>query len=174
MLDLRVPQDRAGELSTEIFERYQRSEKALTAALFEMYVQGVSTRKVKEITEELCGHGFSASTVSAIVRKLDDSLAEFARRRLEQPLPYLILDARYEKVREGGSASSQAVLFAVAVDWDGRRQIVVVEMANREVFPEAGWQRCYVHFMRDYRECRAWRGGFSIRRSSPLRTGRRR
>ena len=101
-LELRVPQDRAGEFSTEVFERYQRSEKALTAALFEMYVQGVSTRKVKAITEELCGHGFSASTVSAIVRKLDDSLAEFARRRLEQPFPYLIVDARYEKVREGG------------------------------------------------------------------------
>ena len=67
-----------------------------------MSVQGVSTRKVKAVTEELCGHGFSASTVSAIVRKLDDSLAEFARRRLEQPFPYRIVDARYEKVREGG------------------------------------------------------------------------
>ena len=89
-----------------------------------MSVQGVSTRKVKAVTEELCGHGFSASTVSAIVRKLDDSLAEFARRRLEQPFPYLIVDARYEKVREGGSVGSQAVLVAVAVDWDGRRQIV--------------------------------------------------
>ena len=86
-----------------MFERYQRSEKALTAALFEMSVQGVSTRKVKAITEELCGHGFSASTVSAIVRKLDDSLAEFARRRLEQPFPDLIVDARYEEVREGGA-----------------------------------------------------------------------
>jgi len=185
-LELRVPQDRAGEFSTEVFERYQRSEKALTAALFEMYVQRVSTRKVKAITEELCGHGFSASTVSAIVRKLDDSLAEFARRRLEQPFPYLIVDARYEKVREGGSVGSQAVLVAVAVDWDGRRQIVGVEMANREsasswrdfltglrerglhgvefvvsddhaglkkaireVFPDAGWQRCYVHFLRN-------------------------
>lgn len=101
-LELRVPQDRAGEFSAEIFERYQRSGKALTAALFEMYVQGgwgggapSSTRKVKAITEELCGYGFSASTVSAIVRKLDASLEEFARRRLEQPFPYLIVDARY-------------------------------------------------------------------------------
>src|SRR4051812_13085495 len=127
-LELRIPQDRAGEFSTEVFERYQRSEKALTAALFEMYVQGVSTRKVKAITEELCGHGFSASTVSAIVRKLEDSLAEFARRRLEQPFPYLIVDARYEKVREGGSVGSQAVLVAVAVD--GRRQIIGVELAG--------------------------------------------
>jgi putative transposase len=59
-LELRVPQDRAGRFSTELFERYQRSEKALVAALAEMYVQGVSTRKVKAITEELCGHSFSA------------------------------------------------------------------------------------------------------------------
>lgn len=65
-LELRVPQDRAGRFSTEVFERYQRSEKALVAALVEMYVQGVSTRKVKAISEELCGHEFSASSVSAL------------------------------------------------------------------------------------------------------------
>src|ERR671910_1844513 len=73
-LELRVPQDRAGRFSTELFERYQRSEKALGAALAEMYVQGVSTRKVKTITEELCGHEFSASTVSALNAKLDTEL----------------------------------------------------------------------------------------------------
>src|SRR5215472_8710360 len=65
-LELRVPQDCAGRFSTELFERYQRSERALVAALAEMYVQGVSTRKVKVITEELCGHSFSASAISAI------------------------------------------------------------------------------------------------------------
>jgi putative transposase len=65
-LELRVPQDRAGRFSTELFERYQRSERALVATLAEMYVQGVSTRKVKAITEELCGHAFSASSISAI------------------------------------------------------------------------------------------------------------
>ena len=62
-LELRVPQDRDGRFSTELFERYQRSERALVATLAEMYVQGVSTRKVKAITEELCGHAFSASAV---------------------------------------------------------------------------------------------------------------
>jgi putative transposase len=77
--------------STELFERYQRSEKALVAALAEMYVQGVSTRKVKAITEELCGHSFSAAAISAINVKLDEGLAEFARRRLEEACPYLIL-----------------------------------------------------------------------------------
>ena len=131
-LELRVPQDRAGRFSTELFERYQRSERALVATLAEMYVQGVSTRKVKAITEELCGHAFSASSISAINKRLDESLAAFARRPLHEPFPYLILDARYEKVREGGVVMSQAVLIAVGIDWDGRRQILAVEMANRE------------------------------------------
>jgi len=131
-LELRVPQDRQGRFSTVLFERYQRSEKALVAALAEMYVQGVSTRKVKAITEELCGHEFSASAVSAITKTLDERLTAFAERRLEDSYPYLVLDARYERVREGGVIVSQAVLIAVAVDWEGRRQIVGVELANRE------------------------------------------
>ena len=79
-LELRVPQDRAGRFSTELFERYQRSERALVAALAEMYVQGVSTRKVKAITEELCGHSFSAASISAINQRLDEALAQFAER----------------------------------------------------------------------------------------------
>jgi putative transposase len=70
-LEMRVPQDRMGRFSTELFERYQRSERALVAALAEMYVQGVSTRKVKVITEELCGHSFSASWISAMNQRLD-------------------------------------------------------------------------------------------------------
>ncbi len=121
-----------GRFSTELFERYQRSERALVATLAEMYVQGVSTRKVKAITEELCGHAFSASSVCAINKRLDESLDAFAARPLAEPFPYLILDARYEKVREGGVIASQAVLIAIGIDWDGRRQILAVEMANRE------------------------------------------
>ena len=131
-LELRVPQDRDGRFSTELFERYQRSEQALVATLAEMYVQGVSTRKVKAITEELCGHAFSASAVSAINKRLDEGLEAFANRPLAEPFPYLILDARYEKVREGGVVISQAVLIAIGVDWDGRRQILALDMANRE------------------------------------------
>src|ERR1700726_1428230 len=131
-LELRVPQDRTGRFSTELFERYQRSERALVAALAEMYVQGVSTRKVKAITEELCGHSFSASSISAINQRLDDGLAQFADRRLVEAFPYLILDARYERVREAGVIASQAVLIATGIDWDGRRQVLAVELANRE------------------------------------------
>ena len=183
---LRVPQDRQGRFRTEVFERYQRSEKALVAAMMEMYLQGVSTRKVKTITEELCGHEFSSSTISRVVQQLDAELEKFARRRLEEPYPYLILDARYEKVREDGAVRSQAVLVAIGINWEGRRNILAVELASREsasswkelllslrerslhgvefvvsddhpglrraiaeVLPEAVWQRCYVHFLRN-------------------------
>src|SRR6476619_7143953 len=151
-----------------------------------MYVQGVSTRKVKAITEELIGHSFSASSVSTVVKKLDTELARFSRRRLQEPFPYLVLDARYEKVRIDSVIQSQAVLIAVGIDWEGRRQILGVELANREsrsswrefllglksrglrgvlfvvsddhpglrsaiaeILPEAFWQRCYVHFLRN-------------------------
>jgi putative transposase len=131
-LELRVPQDRHGRFSTELFERYQRSEKALVAALAEMYVQGVSTRKVKAITEELCRHSFSGAAISAINLKLDEVLAEFARRRLDEACPYLVLDARYERVREAGVIRSQAVLLAIGINWDGRRSVLAVELANRE------------------------------------------
>ena len=131
-LELRIPQDRQGHFSPQLFERYQRSEKALVSALAEMYIQGVSTRKVKAVTEELCGHAFSASSISSIVKTLDDQLELFAHRRLEEAYPYLIVDARYEKVRESGSIRSQAVLIAIGIDWDGRRQVLGVEMANRE------------------------------------------
>ncbi|HEX3522896.1 MAG TPA: IS256 family transposase [Stellaceae bacterium] len=131
-LELRVPQDRDGRFSTELFQRYQRSEKALVGTLAEMYVQGVSTRKVKAVTEALCGHSFSASTISTINKTLDAGLRAFAERRLSEPFPYLILDARYERVREAGIITSQAVLIAVAVDGDGQRQILGVDLANRE------------------------------------------
>ena len=185
-LELRVPQDRQGRFSTQLFERYQRSERALVAALGEMYVQGVSTRKVKAITEELCGQEFSASTISAINQRLDEELERFMCRQLEEEYSYVILDARYERVRQEGIISSRAVLVAIGVDWEGRRQVLGVELANREsssswkefilrlksrglqgvifvvsddhpglksaiaqVLPEALWQRCYVHFLRN-------------------------
>ena len=185
-LELRIPRDRDGRFSTELFERYQRSEKALVSALAEMYVQGVSTRKVKAITEELCGHSFSASAISQINKGLDKSLREFATRRLEEPYPYLILDARYEKVREGGVIRSQAVFIGIGINQEGYRQVLGVELAGREsqtswrdflsslrdrglhgvefvvsdaheglrkslmeMLPEAAWQRCYVHFLRN-------------------------
>jgi putative transposase len=129
-LELQVPQDRQGRFRTEVFERYQRSEKALVSALTEMYVQGVSTRKVKAVTEELCGHEFSASTISRMNLQLEEELQKFGGRKLEEAYPYLILDARYEKVREDSVIRSQAVLIAIGVDWEGRRNVLAVELAR--------------------------------------------
>src|SRR5512140_3976486 len=137
-MQLRVPQDRDGRVATELFERYQRSEKALVSTLAEMYVQGVSTRKVKAITEELCGHSFSASTISRCTQKLDGELEKFARRHLDEEYPYLILDARYEKVREDGVIHSRAVMIAIGVNWEGRRCVLAVELSNRE--SESSWK----------------------------------
>src|SRR3982750_921855 len=87
-IELRIPRDRSGEFSTSLFERFQRSEKALVSALVEMYVQGVSTRKVKAVTEELCGHSFSASTVSEATLRLDEALKAFFTQRLKESYPY--------------------------------------------------------------------------------------
>jgi len=134
-IELRVPQDRGGRFSTELFERYARAEKALLAALCEMYVQGVSTRKVKAITEELVGHSFSASSISAIVKRLDGELERFMRRQLAEPFPYLIVDARYEKVRVDHVIRDQAVMIAIGIGWDGRRQVLAIEVAHRESAP---------------------------------------
>ena len=131
-ISLRVPQDRSGHFSTQVFEQYQRSEKALVAALAQMYVQGVSTRKVAAITEELCGHEFSASSISEITGRLDEQLQQFSRRPLEQEFPYVILDARYERVREEGMIASRAILVALGIDWEGRRQVLAVEYARGE------------------------------------------
>ena len=102
-LELMVPKDRDGEFQTELFERYQRSEKALVLAMLEMYVEGVSTRKVSAITEALCGLEVSKSQVSALTVRLDADLAAWRKRPLTQAYPYLVVDARYEKVRQGGA-----------------------------------------------------------------------
>lgn len=131
-MELRVPQDREGHFSTELFERYSRVERAFVGALVEMYVQGVSTRKVKAVTEELCGHEFSASAVSRLNVKMDETLRRFAERPLDEDYPYVILDARYERVREEGIVVKRAVLIALGVNLDGRRCVLGVAVANRE------------------------------------------
>ena len=95
-------------------------------------MQGVSTRKVAAITQELCGQEFSASSISAITARLDAQLQEFSRRPLTEAFPYVVVDARYERVREGGVIVSRAILVALGIDWTGRRQVLAVEYANRE------------------------------------------
>jgi putative transposase len=141
-LNLLVPQDREGTFSTRLFSRYQRNEKALCLALMEMYVEGVSTRKVTEVTEALCGTSFSKSLVSQLAGRLDSELEGWRSRRLEaDAYPYLFVDARYEKVRVDGRVVSQGVLVVSAVREDGFREILAVEVADTE--SEATYQELF-------------------------------
>jgi len=141
-LNLLVPQDREGTFSTRLFCRYQRNEKALCLALMEMYVEGVSTRKVKDITEELCGTSFSKSTVSHLAAGLDSELEVWRTRRLEaEAYPYLFVDARYEKARVDSRVVSQGVLIVSGVRDDGFREVVAVEVADTE--SEATYQELF-------------------------------
>jgi putative transposase len=122
-LELRVPRDRAGEFQVSLFARYERSEQAFVAALVEMYVQGVSTRKVTRVVETLCGVHVSASAVSAVVRKLDDDIAVWRRRPLGgRAYPYLVLDAHVEQVRREGQIRATAMLWAIGIRDDGYRE----------------------------------------------------
>lgn len=141
-LQLAVPQDRDGTFSTELFARYQRSEQALVSTLMEMYLQGVSTRKVAAITEELCGVSFSKSQVSALTSRLDADLAAWRERPLgEMTYPYLTVDARYEHVRIDGRVVSQGVLIVAGVRGDGQREILAVDVADTE--SEASYQALF-------------------------------
>jgi putative transposase len=141
-LNLLVPQDREGTFSTRLFSRYQRNEKALVLALMEMYVEGVSTRKVKEVTEGLCGTSFSKSLVSSLAGSLDAELEGWRSRRLEAAsYPYLFVDARYEKIRVDHRVVSQGVLIVSGVREDGFREILAVEVADTE--SEATYQELF-------------------------------
>ncbi len=141
-LNLLVPQDREGTFSTRLFSRYQRNEKALCLALMQMYVEGVSTRKVKDITETLCGISFSKSLVSSLASSLDAELEVWRERRLEAAAyPYLFVDARYEKARVGHRVASQGVLVVSGVREDGFREILAVEVADTE--SEATYQELF-------------------------------
>src|SRR6056297_2543678 len=132
-IELRVPQDREGTFKTEVFDRYQRSEKALVVGLMEMYLEGVSTRKVTEVTEALCGTSFSKSTVSRLTGELDADLAAWRDRRLDDVgYPYLVIDARYEHVRIDGQVVSQGVLIVKGVREDGHRELLAVDVADTE------------------------------------------
>lgn len=139
-LELEVPRDREGEFQTALFERYQRSEKALVLALMQMVVQGVSTRRVKEITTELCGREFSKSTVSRLSEGLDEQVEVWSSRSLEeQSYPFLVLDGMHLRVRRQGAVRSTTVMLAVGINEEGQREILGLETAFGET--EEGWRR---------------------------------
>src|SRR5438309_6823802 len=119
-LTLAVPQARGVEFYPSALEKGLRSERALKLAVAEMYVQGVPTRRVAAITEQLCGLEVTTAQVSRAARALDEELEKWRSRPLGET-PYLILDARYEKLRHGGQVRSCAVLVAIGIDTAGRR-----------------------------------------------------
>ena len=126
-----VPQVREGGFYPQALEKGLRSERALTLALAEMYVQGVSTRKVKAITEQLCGVSITSSAVSQATLQLDGELTKWRERPLGE-YPFLFLDAYYEQVREDGQVRHLAVLVAVGVTPAGKREILGVSVSLSE------------------------------------------
>lgn len=139
-LHLQVPQTRNLDFFPQALERGVRSERALTAALAEMYVTGVSTRKVSRIVEELCGREVSSATVSRITSQLDEELERWRNRPLGET-PYLILDARYEHVRQAGTVVDMAVLVAIGVLPDGHRTVLGVSISDSEA--EVHWREFF-------------------------------
>lgn len=130
-LTVSIPQVRSGEFHPSALEKGVRSERALKLALAEMYVQGVSTRKVAAITETLCGTSVSSAQVSRAAAELDAVLSPWRTRPLGA-FPYVYLDARYESVRQAGKVEKAAVLIAVGVDEAGVRQVLGVSVALSE------------------------------------------
>lgn len=133
-LHLEIPQARNSRpYHPSMLTRYRRSERALLVACAEMYFQGVSTRKVKDVLESMCGTQISSSAVSSVAQELDCILEPFANRRLdEDEYPFLIIDARYEKVRVEGKIVSQAVLVAVGVNTQGMRRVLDWRVCDSE------------------------------------------
>ena len=186
-LVLEVPRHRNQPFHTMVFENYQRSEASLIATMVQMVIAGVSTRKVSNVVETLCGTSFSKSTVSALCKKLDAEIMAFKSRPLNMnDAPFLMVDATYFKAREDHKIVSKAFLVALAITSDGSREIVgfdvfdaednyswqtffkdlkargldgvhmVISDAHKSIlraitktYPDAAWQRCQVHFIRN-------------------------
>lgn len=132
-----VPQTRGVEFYPSALEKGVRSERALKLAIAEMYVQGVSTRKVTEVMQQLCGLEVSSTQVSRATQLLDEELNAWRQRQIGE-IPYLVLDARYEKVRHGGSVVSCAVLIAVGITPEGHRSLLGVSVSLSEA--EVHWR----------------------------------
>ena len=131
-LKLEVPRDRDGTFQTKLFERYQRSEKALVTTLMQMVLQGVSTRRVKKITTELCGREFSRQTVSNLTERLDDQVQAWAGRPLEEEYPFLLADAMQLNIRHHEAVRSAMALIVIGISEDGYREILGLKIALRE------------------------------------------
>lgn len=133
-LTLSVPQVRDGKFSPELFARFQRNEQALILALMEMVVNGVSTRKVAKVTEELCGSEFSKSRVSELCKRLDPMVKEWNERPLSQIYPFVMVDAIVLKVRKDGQVRPQSALIAIGVNINGYREVLGFRIGDSETY----------------------------------------
>ncbi|WP_028611688.1 IS256 family transposase [Paenibacillus harenae] len=137
-ITLQIPRFRDGKFSTELFKRYQRSEQALVLTLMELVINGVSTRKVARVTEELCGREFSKSTVNDLCKQLDPIVEKWNTRPLhEMAYPFMTVDAMYVKVREDGRIRSRGVFIGYGINKDGNREILGLMVGDTE--SEASW-----------------------------------
>lgn len=138
-LNLKVPRTRSGEFSTELFEKYKRCDKALLISMLEMVTNGVSTRKVTKIVEQLCGETVSKSMVSELTKKLDPIVKKWAQQPLNhQYYNYVYADALYIKVREYHKVVSKAVYIALGVNSEDKREIIGFKVTNAE--SKEGWK----------------------------------
>jgi transposase-like protein len=186
-IELEVYRDREGNFHPSFFEKYQRSEKALILAAVEMYFKGVSTRKITQLVHDIFGINISKSLVSEAALSLEEEIRQWQERPLEKEYPYLVVDARFEEIRDGNKVRSMAVYIIAGIDKDGYRDILSVNVGiqeNRTLWGEefkrlkkrglrgvefvvsddheglveaicshfigATWQRCQVHFLRDF------------------------
>ena len=141
-LTLRVPRHRNGNFSTTMFERYQRSEQALVLSMIEMVINGVSTRKIENITEELCGKSFSKSMVSDLCKKLDPVVEAFRKRPLTCEYPFLMVDAIYIKARDNHRVRNKSLLVAIGVNEEGYREIIGFHLSESE--SETSWDEFFI------------------------------
>lgn len=132
-LELKVPRTRDGEFAPTVFERYQRNEKALLASMLEMYISGVSTRKVSQIVEELCSKSVSKSFVSSLTAQLDPMVSEWQNRSLsDRSFPYVMTDVIYIKIRENHRVVSKSCHIAIGISEDGEREIIGFMIQDEE------------------------------------------
>lgn len=174
-ITLHVPRHRNVPFKTMIFDNYTRSEGALISTMMEMVIQGVSTRKISDVTKILCGQEFSKSTVSQICKALDEIVCGFRDRPIEKYYPFLITDATYFKVRSQHRVTSKAFMIAIGITEEGIKEVVGFGVYDNEshntwssfyeslkkrgmlspkmiVYPDSPWQRCQVHLRKNITE----------------------
>lgn len=140
-ITLRIPKLREGTFTIAIFASYQRSEQALLLCMMEMVLQGISTRKVSEVTELLCGKMFSAQTISNLCKEIDPAVKEFRERQLTGRYPFIVCDALYMRVHEGAKVVSTGIMIALEINEQGHREVLGFDIIKNE--STSGWKEFF-------------------------------